>query len=302
MKKSLITAAASLAALSLAAQKPSVQITASTAPDNSLVFDADVTGYGTFTIRLDLYNIRNAADQENRSVYAEAFGSDLPTRILSVSPLDGSKPAEADFQWNWIQGKVDAAPDLGFVYRLPVPAGRITTVRSLTPSETGMMRDNLSNFIMWQFSTRDHDQVFAIRKGKVIFVQGYSPDQNSRGGSTIIVEHADGTQARYAGLMEDSATVIPGDTVYPDTPIALAGTLRDGTKGVHVGLYHYVTNRNTGAYPGMMTQTAYINPLFLTNLGENILIDGESVTSKVTKKLVRAESGRKSFWDRLLGR
>ncbi len=86
-----------------------------------------------------------------------------------------------------------------------------------------MVRDNIAGFRMWEFSTERNEPVFAIRKGTVIYVEGYDAERKQAGGGTIIVEHADGTQARYDTLRSDSALVAPGETVYPDMPIALAG-------------------------------------------------------------------------------
>ena len=53
MKKATIAAALMLAALPLAAQQTGVRVTARNAADNSLAFDAAITGYGTFTMGLD---------------------------------------------------------------------------------------------------------------------------------------------------------------------------------------------------------------------------------------------------------
>lgn len=165
-----------------------------------------------------------------------------------------------------------------------------------------MMRDNIADFRMWEFAMERNEPVFAIRKGTVIHVEGYDAENGQAGGGTIIVEHADGTQARYASLRSGSALVAPGDTIFPDTPIALAGELRSGGYGVQVGLYRYASNRNTALYPHMMAQTEFINPLFMTATGNGLLTDGQRATAKTTKKLLDAESGRTSFWERVFGR
>ena len=101
-----------------------------------------------------------------------------------------------------------------------------------------MMRDNIADFRMWEFAMERNEPVFAIRKGTVIHVEGYDAENGQAGGGTIIVEHADGTQARYASLRSGSALVAPGDTIFPDTPIALAGELRSsGRRAIPVCSY-----------------------------------------------------------------
>ena len=300
MKKATIAAALMLAALPLAAQQPGVRVTARNAADNSLAFDAAITGYGTFTIRLAVADIRNHAGDDALTVTVTTGNEG--GEILSIAPQDAARPVTADFSWDWINGTLDATPDLGFIYRLPIAAGKSTAVRSLTPAEAGMMRDNIADFRMWEFAMERNEPVFAIRKGMVIHVEGYDAENGQAGGGTIIVEHADGTQARYASLRSGSALVAPGDTIFPDTPIALAGELRSGGYGVQVGLYRYASNRNTALYPHMMAQTEFINPLFMTATGNGLLTDGQRATAKTTKKLLDAESGRTSFWERVFGR
>ena len=308
MKKATIAAALMLAALPLAAQQTGVRVTARNAADNSLAFDAAITGYGTFTIRLAVADIRNHAGDDALTVTVTTGNEG--GEILSIAPQDAARPVTADFSWDWINGTLDATPDLGFIYRLPIAAGKSTTVRSLTPAEAGMMRDNIADFRMWEFAMERNEPVFAIRKGTVIHVEGYDAENGQAGGGTIIVEHADGTQARYASLRSGSALVAPGDTIFPDTPIALAGgfspekagELRSGGYGVQVGLYRYASNRNTALYPHMMAQTEFINPLFMTATGNGLLTDGQRATAKTTKKLLDAESGRTSFWERVFGR
>ncbi|HIW97870.1 MAG TPA: M23 family metallopeptidase [Candidatus Tidjanibacter gallistercoris] len=297
MKKATIAAALLCWALPLAARTPSVEVTARNTADNSLVFDAAVEGYGTFTVRLNVTDIRNHAGDSTATVTV-AVGSE-GGELYALAPQDASRPVEADFAWDWINGKLDAVPDLGLVYRLPLAAGRSTVVHSLTPAEAGIMRGNIVGFRMWEFTAEENEPIFAIRGGTVIEVEGYDGESGEPGGGSIVVEHADGTQARYSSLRSGSARVAPGDTVRPDTPIALAGKLRSGGHGVRIGLYRYAANRNTAQYPSMMSQTEYINPLFMTARGSDLLADGETVKVKTTRKLLNAEAGRKNFRQRL---
>lgn len=52
----------------------------------------------------------------------------------------------------------------------------------------------------------------------------------------------------------------------------------------------------------MMAQKEFIDPLFMTARGNGVLTDGETATAETTKKLLNAESGRRSFWQRIFGR
>ena len=154
-----------LAALPLAAQQTGVRVTARNAADNSLAFDAAITGYGTFTIRLAVADIRNHAGDDALTVTVTTGNEG--GEILSIAPQDAARPVTADFSWDWINGTLDATPDLGFIYRLPIAAGKSTTVRSLTPAEAGMMRDNIADFRMWEFTMeRDGHPCRGLRRGE----------------------------------------------------------------------------------------------------------------------------------------
>lgn len=299
MKKIITTIIAALAAATLAAQSPNVVVSTATTADNALQFNAAVTGCGTFTIQLQIKNVVNAkSNPDNRNAEAGILlTTNKSGTIYTLEPKDSAQPATADFTWAWIQGDIFATPNLGFIYRLPIAAGHDTQVTSLVPAKVGMMRDNTANFTMWQLSMESGDPVFAIRKGIVIRVD--CPDTQSLpegtpdGNTVVVVEHADGTQAIYSCLQDNSVTLALGDTVYPDTQIASAGVIDNGESGIRLGLYHFTPNRNTLTHPQMMSQTDFINPLFLTADGNMLLTDNKTVTAKVTKRVVEAERAKK---------
>lgn len=303
MKKIITTVIAALTAATLAAQSPNVVVSMATTADNTLQFNAAVTGCGTFTIQLQIKNAVNAkSNPDNRHAEAEAEAGILLTTdksgmIYTLEAENPAQPATADFTWVWIQGDIFATPNLGFIYRLPIATGHDTQVTSLVPAKVGMMRDNTANFTMWQLSMGSGDPVFAIRKGIVIRVDRPDPQSlpegTPDGNTVVVVEHADGTQAIYSCLQDNSVTLAVGDTVYPDTQIASAGVIDNGESGIRLGLYHFTPNRNTLTHPQMISQTDFINPLFLTADGNMLLTDNKTVTAKATKRVVEAERAKK---------
>lgn len=292
MNKIIAAVLLSIIALPLSAQNAHVDVRAINAADHSLVFETDIDGYGSFTVQLHITDITNCACGDALTMTTSAtpgHGS-----ILALAPEDASKPVTADFFYYWLNGRLDAAPDEGFVYRLPLEDGSHTTAHAVSPVEAGMARANIQGFHMWNLEAESGATIYAMRKGIVIYSN--VPTDNSSSG-TMIIEHADGTQARYAHI--SCAAVQAGDTVYPDTRIASAGQLPDRGHGVQVAIYRYATNRHTAAHPDMIAQTEFLDPLFLTAEGTQTLTAGEEATVSVSRKLIKAE--KKNFWQRLFG-
>lgn len=284
------------------AQKTGVKITEIIGADNSLHIMAEPSGFGTFTVWLTITGTSNTANNA-KTPYEIARTFDSKTEIASFAPVDSSRPAKAEYLLDWINGKVNALPDLGFVYRLPVGNGLSTKIRNTTPAQADMSRNNTSNFRIWQFSAAPGDPVFAVRKGIVVRAEdGGRPESGDDqwANATIVIEHSDGTQAIYTGLKGGSVAVAAGDTVLPSQRIGSAGKFFDNSKGVRVGIYSYISNRNKGAYPNMKIQSDFINPLYSTSSGNTILEDDIIVTSKVSSKVLKAENGSQNIWQRML--
>lgn len=286
MKKTFFTLIACASALCAAAQTPRVGIDTTVAPDNRLLFTADIDGCGTFTVRMTFDRLENVAATEleaGSTVTATTRGGVFYTLL----PRDATRPAEATFTADWLQGTLDARPDADFVYRLPFDAGTTALTTALTPAEAGLMRANVADFRMWQFTLEAGDDVYAMRHGQVIRIEGFGLTRT--GGNTIVVEHADGTQASYTMLAEGSLQVACGDTVTPDTVLARAGQLSDGNYGVQVALYRYVTNRKPHLFPQMIATTAYLDPTFMLPIGKGTVRDGKRIKARVTRSLLQAE-------------
>ncbi len=306
MRKIILTLTAVLTAAAVNAQS-GVRIVSDIAVDNSLQLLADISGYGTFTIWLYIDNAENTADTRLESGYPIIVTTDKSGIVLELQPVDADIPVTANYSYKWLQGELDAVPE-NTVYRLPIAAGRTTTVTALTPAQMNMMRDNVSGFKMWRLGMERNDAVFAMRSGTVIAVEDAARQGNTSEyagmdeGNSIVVEHADGTMARYSCLKTGSIMVAEGDRVYADTPMALAGIFRDGSAGTRIGVYRYVTNRNKLAYPNMEHQTEFLDPHFMTSDGDVTLPDNGKVTCKTTRKLLDSGKPHRSIWQRIFGK
>ncbi len=150
------------------------------------------------------------------------------------------------------------------------------------------------------------DTVYAARKGVVIDVTDeHDPitgmgtvDLNSEN-NCVIVEHADGTIARYGILEKGSITVRPGDTVYPDTPVALAGTLDGELYQTRFDLHYRTDNMNTIDNLSDYSITGhFLDPVFATSEGETTLTANTTYTPVVSGELVTSEMSRREIRNR----
>lgn len=283
MKKRIMTLLLTLPAALLAAQSPTVTVTTHNADDNSLVFDASVNGYGSYTVRITMRDIEGSTLDAPLTI-TTATTSD-GGEIFSIPAADPSVPVTAAYSYDWLNGIINASP-ADITYRLPIAAGERITPHTLTPAEAGMPNGNFTSFCVWALETAPNAEIYAMRRGTVIAVEG---TENSAGSAAITVEHPDGTQARYAGLRAGSLTVAPGEDVTPETVIGLAGTVMNGSNGIQISVYRYATNRNTVIFPHMMAQTEFINPVFMTSRGTRQLQDGATVKARITKRMLKAE-------------
>lgn len=277
MKKLLFAMLAIGAAAQLRAASPG---TVTTVHDGaSLVFHLDKQSIGTATVRLAFTGFDNTEAPAAQDFTATGSGE-----FLRLLPLDPARPAEADFTWDIVPGKLGAAHSPAAPYRLPVGAARCcrrsapTTVTAVAPAEIGIRRqEGIASFRMWRFSAAPEEEVYPVRGGLVTEVDFYAP-QDSDEGNAIRIEHADGTIAEYRCL--GAVAVAPGDRVTVSDAIGRAGTASDGAPAVMVGVFRYVDGR-TGA------AREYLDPEWATCDGAATLRAGTAVRGKLTRAMLR---------------
>lgn len=255
---------------------PNVVVTAENGADGRLVFDAAVTGQGVFTIELIFNRVTNGAAPLRVYRHVDGCGP-----FYQIPPNDVSVKVKADFEYNWLQGELNPPAQPGFVYRLPYNAGVTAQMTLVSALDAGRPRGNFRDFRIMQFDLPKGEPVYAMRRGLVI-----SATNNTVGTNSIVIQHHDGTMAEYMNIA--GPTVNEGDTVAPDTVIGKAGEFASGGSGIRTGVYFFETNTADAIHQGM-ARRAYIDPVFITKSGNKKLVDGDSATAKVTRKVVNRE-------------
>lgn len=266
---------------------------------------ADITGYGTITVVLDLESVENCSAMEAEgTVRAELRAG--RHEIALLMPADPTKPVTADYEFNWIQGRIGPDIQTGFLCRLPFADGLASEPRSVAMHEMSRIQENARDYKVWEFPLRMGETIYPIRKGEVIRIEGFmkasSPEEALVASSfnRIHIEHPDGTISYYTMLDNNSLQIAEGQVVYPDTPLAKAGALSRESYGVRFALYYYAPNMSKRLRG--LAQSVYIDPIFSTTDGNATLSEGKSVTPKTPKSLIKKEKPKGQFWRRLFGR
>ncbi len=158
-----------------------------------------------------------------------------------------------------------------------------------------------------QFLTKPNEVVYASRKGIVVDIKNEFSEESSieysykRESNYIIIEHDDGTLAKYAVFKRNSMLVKLGEKVYPSTPIATADTYDKPENSQLRFEVYYLDKEVVNSFKKGEKQTfasekhyySYVNPLFhtkssITQLGSNekyiTTSNGEIVELEMSKR------------------
>ena len=261
---------------------------------------AKVSGAGSYTVMLNFSELGNCTESKVRSIIVNSTGP-----ILRLRPVDPEKPINYRYSYRYVQGVINPPKvDSLFVYRLPFSTSADREARFLYNISNRIFgSDNTVRWKSFQFITNPADTVFAARKGVVVSVEdkhdplaGVGRVSMNSDNNRVVVEHADGTFARYGVLQQGSIMVREGDTVYPDTPMALAGSLDGEVYQIRFDVYYKVDNRSDNPkWADYLTSDVFIDPVFATAAGNTRLAEYRIYTPEVSEELVIREMTKKEI-------
>jgi hypothetical protein len=309
MKKLLTAALFVLSGYGVSAQSNAVELSSHWDNQGNAVIEVSQHDGNIYTLIVDVYNAENLSVNRFARMRVKSRGT-----ILTMKPINPDKTSGFGYSYKYIDGSINPRKvDSTFVYRLPYALSESREPRVLDISERSREGGDSSlanNWRSFQFTMNRGDTVYAARKGEVLKVVDDSDPQDgslaniivSKQINEILIEHADGTIASYNVLEKESAMVKPGDVVFPDTPIALAGSLDGEIYQVMFGIYYQTDNLS-----GISTLSDhkltyhYINPVFATTAGEVTLkteqlykpvCTEEMITREMTKRELKQHTSR----------
>lgn len=223
---------------------------------------------------------------------------DLPFRVMippgksALFKLSKERPADAivfKYTTQFIKGCIQAKPDTGFTYILPVATGKEVQAYVMDNGQaTGQGTAEAKNGYLLRLKMNPGDTIFAARSGRVVEVEDQNGQndagQNSIGTENYVeINHGDCSFGHYGILKKSSAMVSPGQSVQIGTPIGLVGGDRYG-RGSEIRLsvcYNALEEQQNAGSPGGKIYREYLLLKCWTKFnGKGILKNGGTYTAE----------------------
>jgi len=202
----------------------SVIMTAETASNGDVEFQAENMNPYRVTLTLDIENMSNLTTTIRLPLSIELVGYSKK-KVLVLHPTDKRKAVDYRSSYGWVRGSPFVKHNDEFVYALPFAKG--STVRVSQGYNGNTSHIGLSAYAV-DFPLPIGTPIFAARDGIVVGVEvsntfgGPSP-QYRLYANYVIIEHNDGTMGNYYHLKQGGTVVAIGDKVVKGQLIAYSG-------------------------------------------------------------------------------
>lgn len=292
-------------------QHKPVEITFKRNDDKTIDFYYNKTSPGSTFIIVNFNRLENAKSQPIIKKTVKGFTGNL----IKLEPYDERKGINFSYSYSYQLGTSKAKVENKFKYVLPFKHGK--EVHALDLEYLGKRFGNSTpkNWKAIQFLTNPNDTVYASRKGLVVEIKNEFSEDNTteysykREANHIIIEHEDGTLAKYGVLKRNSLMVKVGDKVYPSVPIAIAGTYDKPENSQLRFEVYYLDKEIIASHKIGEKQTltdkkhyyAFVNPFFHTRSNTTQLNSGEKYIAICNDDIVEIEMSKreKKKWEKM---
>lgn len=265
--------------------------------DNSLVISAEKKDSRMYTVVFTFQDVKNTLEPGNKTVILKHDGE-----IFRLMPLDEKQYAWAKFSYRYFQGWI--SPDKineKVVYRLPYSTSKTIKVGGLyNINDRYFGGSDTENWKSFHNMMEKGDTIYAMRRGVVVeAVDKYGYSQNSdisfsTQSNQILIEHSDGTMARYDVLDHGSFMVNVGDLVNPGDPLALAGSYDSKKYELKYYIFYWKwADSKVPSHQNAKLISSYIDPVFATTEGDVRLAEGKSYTPIMNDRILTAEMSKR---------
>jgi murein DD-endopeptidase MepM/ murein hydrolase activator NlpD len=283
-------------------QNYTIEITSETNNDQSVDLSYVKEDYGSFYMNLSFNRLENGMASPYKGILKTTRG-----KLLTIRPINKNGGIGYSYTYTYIRGELNPKVDVDFVYILPVSKGK--TIKALELSnlaETYFGNTKPKGWKAFQFAAVPGDTVFSARKGLVVEVKdGVESDPTlsyayKGKANFILIEHEDGTLAQYDVLKKGSIMVKPGQTVFPHTPLAIAGTY-DVESNTQVRFYiyylseEYLDNTDKSYNAKKTNYYSFVNPLFHTSEGDVHLKSAQDYRADFTEEHILKELSKREI-------
>ncbi len=292
----------SFLSIGLFAQPQKINIKTKQNEDKSVTFNYEKEVPGSYTLILDFDFLENA--------YGKKFVKTIDNKIgeiVDLEPINPYKEIRYTYRYWHFMGKYNPKFDSTFVYLLPLSTEKDFKVYQMTNlNEQYFNGEKAKNWTALLFETEIGDTVFATRKGQVIklvdefeydslHIVSYKSKVNE-----LVIEHEDGTLARYSGIKKNSFMVKLGQTVYPRTPLGVTERYDKSMKGQLCFMIYYLCDitlqkDNRETLINQIDRYGYVNPFFLTEKGTEQLKHNNNYRVKISNEIITKEFTRREL-------
>lgn len=268
----------------------------------SIEFSYEKELYGNFYLELIFSQIVNATPISFKETISSKNGS-----LFILKPLTTMSQIGYRYNYSYVRGMLNPKVDNTYEYILPFSKGKTAMVADVANINSDYFGSALpGRWKAFQFFMNPGDTVFAARKGVVVEItDGFEPDPTksfayNSNSNSVLVEHEDGTLAYYGILKSKSIMVKVGQTIFPHSPIAIAGTL-DTDDHTQIRFYvYFLTNGNVKDENKMASSIksiyySFVDPVFYTQEGSIHLTSMHKYTADYTSDLLIRELSKKEI-------
>jgi len=266
--------------------------------DNSVDINYKKTMPGNYFVYLIFKQYDNTYTPKTKFV-ADSYNGFL----FGLTPIDNNRAITYSYSYMYYRGILNAKIEPEFVYLLPFKDNTSFEARFLTNIDALYFnKQEPKNWKSFQFNCNKSDTICCARKGTVInVVDNYSIDTTksysySSQRNYIIIEHKDGTFAKYEGFDGKKIFVKQGDVVLPNQSLGkLIQYDKTGTYQLRFSIDYLIENPSEKENTIQRFTYAYIDPYFQSTEGVVKLVSQKTYTTKISEDLILKELNKKEI-------
>lgn len=240
--------------------------------DNSCDFFYEKSNPGTYHLIIKFESIKNTP-----KYYYEGNVKENSGFLFQLKPIKPEKKIKFICEPYFIKGNPNPDIDKNFTYLLPFKKDKNISIYSIMTLMSDLAEGNNNYIRNINFTESPQNQtIHAMRKGIVIEIENeYDFDPKSfdiyyEKRNSIIIEHEDGTYARYAGFKKDAIKVKIGQTILPTDYLGILEKSVDNQYHLFFDIYYkaYMKDVFSDKTKDLDKRiTKKLNPFFQTNKG-----------------------------------
>jgi hypothetical protein len=257
----------------LLAQNRNIEITSKRNPDKSVDILYTKKLPGSYLVKLEFTTLTNCFEPNIEQIIRNSSGL-----LTKLKPENSEAHIGYGYKYSTIRGIPNPDVDSLFNYTIPFTKGKEITINEATNlNEKYFGSEKIKSWKSYIVYTNTPDTICSMRKGIVVqitnehdanteYKKSYSSERNA-----MVIEHTDGTYARYVGFKKNSFSVELGQTVYPQTKLGVLDMFNEDNYRLSFSIYYLIDgeikNLKKQNLKNRKNRYAFVTPYFLTNNG-----------------------------------